>query len=313
MNTGVYEIKNKINGKRYIGSTFSDLDKRKYEHFWSLKKGCASEILQRAYDKYGEENLIFNVLHRVPKEYCRKLEQFYLNNCKCEYNISKTAEGYFLKTKQKEQLIKNLIIYSKYKGENPSEINNRLSIKVEVIHSVLRGFTYKYIDYPNGLIEKCLEVKKRLKHRPWLGKKRSAATKSKLSESLKGRKNVSTRKKVYCVSDDLQFDCIADCSSYYNIADSNITLCCNKEISNCKGLIFEWVNKPLKIVYRKTERRVICLEDGNIFRTAKHASVYYKIKASLIREGCRYNRKTKTKNGKITFRYYEEKDEKSMQ
>lgn len=65
MNSGVYNIINKINGDLYIGSS-NQLNTRKTTHFRNLRNGknhC--KILQRAFNKYGEENFEFIIL-----EYC---------------------------------------------------------------------------------------------------------------------------------------------------------------------------------------------------------------------------------------------------
>jgi group I intron endonuclease len=61
-NTGIYQIINKINGKRYIGSS-KDLTKRKKDHFRLLRKNKHHGILlQYAYNKYGEHNFIFEII-----------------------------------------------------------------------------------------------------------------------------------------------------------------------------------------------------------------------------------------------------------
>jgi group I intron endonuclease len=87
MKSGIYRIVNLKNGKFYIGST-NNLYRRKKDHFTLLKKGknhC--KILQRAYDKYGELNFVFEVLAYCPKEYLFKLEQWFVDNLKPQYNV----------------------------------------------------------------------------------------------------------------------------------------------------------------------------------------------------------------------------------
>lgn len=59
---GVYSIRNKINGKQYIGKSI-DLKLRKYHHFNDLdKQKHHSSPLQNAYNKYGKDNFEFIVL-----------------------------------------------------------------------------------------------------------------------------------------------------------------------------------------------------------------------------------------------------------
>lgn len=62
ISSGIYQIKNKINGKLYIGSAV-DLLKRKSHHFWHLRKGIhGNGHLQSAYNKYGHDAFSFEIL-----------------------------------------------------------------------------------------------------------------------------------------------------------------------------------------------------------------------------------------------------------
>jgi len=86
MNTGIYKITNIFNNKFYIGST-SNLIRRKKEHFRLLKQNknhC--KILQRAYNKYGETYFVFDIIAYCPREYLFKLEQWFVDNLKPQYN-----------------------------------------------------------------------------------------------------------------------------------------------------------------------------------------------------------------------------------
>jgi len=61
----VYSIKCKPNGRIYIGSTVN-FSRRHKEHRRSLAKGYGCNAkLQRAWDKYGEENFTFEVIEAV--------------------------------------------------------------------------------------------------------------------------------------------------------------------------------------------------------------------------------------------------------
>lgn len=64
----VYQIKNTINNKCYVGSTVNK-KRRWYEHRYFLQKGTHfNKHLQSAYNKYGKENLIFLVLEEVKEQ-----------------------------------------------------------------------------------------------------------------------------------------------------------------------------------------------------------------------------------------------------
>ena len=108
MNTGVYCIKNKINGKLYIGSTTQGFNIRKGRHIRSLNQGNHhSAILQKAWNKYGEQAFQFIILEKVMPEHCITREQWYLNWYPNEYNISKIA-GSCLGVKMSDETKKKL-------------------------------------------------------------------------------------------------------------------------------------------------------------------------------------------------------------
>lgn len=63
--SGIYQIKNNINGKVYVGSA-TNFSKRWGTHIGLLRKGTHhSRHLQRAYNKYGEDSFSFSVIEYV--------------------------------------------------------------------------------------------------------------------------------------------------------------------------------------------------------------------------------------------------------
>lgn len=87
--SGIYQILNKTNNKFYIGSA-SNLRRRFSSHKCHLNKNSHSNPhLQNAWNKYGENNFEFLILALCPNEYCLKLEQWFVNNMKPNYNIRK--------------------------------------------------------------------------------------------------------------------------------------------------------------------------------------------------------------------------------
>ena len=62
MNSGIYEIKNKINGKMYIGQS-RNINKRRSYHLWKLRSNNHfNPLLQNSFNKYGEHNFEFIIL-----------------------------------------------------------------------------------------------------------------------------------------------------------------------------------------------------------------------------------------------------------
>lgn len=97
MESGIYAIKNTINGKLYVGSA-KNLKKRFLRHMSDLRRGVHSSIkLQRSYDKHGLHCFEFIVLEYI--ENCDDLlviEQGWidsLNTIKCGYNIAPANGG----------------------------------------------------------------------------------------------------------------------------------------------------------------------------------------------------------------------------
>lgn len=105
---GVYAIVNKVNQKVYIGNSV-DVKKRWNGHRKSLRDGSHhSQKLQRAWDKYGEENFSFQILEPVAKHSKKKLleaEQRWLDIYQATtngYNILPTAYSHLGTKRSKE-------------------------------------------------------------------------------------------------------------------------------------------------------------------------------------------------------------------
>jgi group I intron endonuclease len=88
----------------YVGSSVR-IEQRWYNHRRALDRGDhANEILQRAWDKYGEANFTFVVIHECSRDELDQAEQRFIAELKPRYNIKKIANGGWAhsdKTKQK--------------------------------------------------------------------------------------------------------------------------------------------------------------------------------------------------------------------
>lgn len=93
MSSGIYSIKNKINNKYYYGSS-NNIEKRWKQHKYRLNKNNHSNIhLQNAWNKYGEDMFVFEIVENISCEELVDVEQQYLNWMKIFpkklfYNIS---------------------------------------------------------------------------------------------------------------------------------------------------------------------------------------------------------------------------------
>ena len=108
--TGVYQIYNLVNKKSYIGSTKQSFKIRMKHHLNSLKRGDHKNLhLQRAWDKYGEENFEFSILEICDKKDTYAVEQRYLDERDIEnsYNINPNATGLTECIETREKLAKS--------------------------------------------------------------------------------------------------------------------------------------------------------------------------------------------------------------
>lgn len=91
VNSGVYEIVNKVNGKRYVGSAV-DLSKRERQHFNHFRNGSHPNIhLKRSISIHGIENFYFRSIVYCSRNNVIAWEQAMIDELKPEYNICRKA------------------------------------------------------------------------------------------------------------------------------------------------------------------------------------------------------------------------------
>jgi len=91
---GIYQIRNTINGHCYIGRSLN-LQRRWRRHLVLLQaRNHHSRYLQRAFDRYGREVFVFEILEELTtRDECILSEQFYLDHEDPNYNMSSLARG----------------------------------------------------------------------------------------------------------------------------------------------------------------------------------------------------------------------------
>lgn len=84
----IYQIRNLINEKIYVGSAFN-FHKRiqAHEHRLRFNKHVNKHI-QAAYNKYGKDNFVFEILEECEKEKIIEREQFWIDKLKPQYNLN---------------------------------------------------------------------------------------------------------------------------------------------------------------------------------------------------------------------------------
>lgn len=108
----IYQITNMVNSKYYIGSAQS-YERRVWQHKYDLKKGIhKNPRLQAAWNKYGEEAFVFEVLETIPENedqlaWENRYLHVHVGKPEC-YNINRDAEapriGQFLSEESKLKL-----------------------------------------------------------------------------------------------------------------------------------------------------------------------------------------------------------------
>lgn len=124
----IYKIENLVNKKVYVGQTGTSFKQRKRQHLCRLRKQKhGNQHLQNAWNKYGEENFVFEIIEEVEEEkLLTEREQFWCdfyesNNKEKGYNIricvdsNKGIVGWSRGKKRPELAGKNNPMY----GKNP--------------------------------------------------------------------------------------------------------------------------------------------------------------------------------------------------
>jgi group I intron endonuclease len=127
--SGIYVIKNVVNGKFYLGQS-QQLNKRKSVHFTDLRfNRHRNKHLQRAYNRYGESNFKFEVIVNCsPDELMleeQKLLDLYGNTSLC-YNIATDATAP-MRGRKHSEVTKSLIAAGNRGRSVSKETRGRLS------------------------------------------------------------------------------------------------------------------------------------------------------------------------------------------
>lgn len=175
MNTGVYQILNKVNGYKYIGSAALSFDKRFAQHRHLLAKNKHhNNKLQNSYNKYGKDSFEFSILQYCPPELCINKEQWFMDVEKPYFNIYLIA-GSALGVKHTEA--QREANRQRSLGRKASE---ETRLKISLSNKGKGGTKRKGI--------KLSEEHKAKMRKARIGKKLNETTREKISKALKGGK-----------------------------------------------------------------------------------------------------------------------------
>lgn len=205
MGGGIYEIRNQISGKCYIGSAVN-LRKRWRNHLSNLRKGQhRNRHLQNAFNKYGQVAFIFSVLEYAEREVLVEREQYFFDTLRPEYNIASIAGSSMLGRRHTAESRKKMSQARRGEG-NPNygkslskETRRKLSEALmgrqlsdshrrkisEGLKGNMNNLGHKHTKETRAQMSKI----KRGELNPNYGKQPSEETRAKLSEAMSGERN----------------------------------------------------------------------------------------------------------------------------
>ena len=220
----VYQHKNKINGKVYIGIT-----SQKPEQRWG-SQGCnykSSPHFYSAIQKYGWDNFEHNILFtELTKEQACLKEQELIK----EYNSMNREFG-----------------YNSTSGGDIFTMNEETKQKI----------SQAMMGNQNNLGHPCSEEKKKKISNAQKGREFTKKHKQKLSEAAKNRhvpcseekkqilKEKSHKKPVYCEELDKIFESVQECGRQLGIPATNISKLCNGRGKTLKGYHLRYYNDTI--------------------------------------------------------------------
>jgi hypothetical protein len=193
---GIYRIRNLINEKCYYGSS-KNIEKRWKTHLNQLRnKKHINCILQSAWEKYGENNFIFEIVEECEIQSLFDIEQKYIDSLG-EYNIGLKASGgdNISKNPNKNTIIENIKKGGKLwrDGLTDKEKKEKFSKPLDKNPNWKGGSSFVYcgcgkrIGYSHTHCNKCRP--KEGKNNPFYGKKHTEEYKKKSSIRMIGKYN----------------------------------------------------------------------------------------------------------------------------
>ena len=219
----VYQHKNKINGKVYIGIT-----SQKPEQRWRNGEGYkSSPHFYSAIQKYGWDNFEHNILfvELTKEQACLKEQELIkeFNSMNREYGYNSTSGGdIFVMNEETKQKISQALMGNQ-----------------------------------NNLGHSCSEEKKKKISEAQKGREFTEEHKQKLSEAAKNRhvpcseekkqtlKEKSHKKLVYCEELNKVFESVQECGRQLGIPATNITKLCNGRGKTLKGYHLRYYNDTI--------------------------------------------------------------------
>lgn len=220
---GIYKITNTVNGKFYIGSS-KHIPTRIKQHFYQLRRNLHhSAHLQSAYNKYGKDSFIHEVL--LECENFLEEEQKLLDNLdwSLSYNVGKTVGGgdNYTNNPNKEEIRLKLIETLKKIWANPiiRYREDNFNWKGGISKRECKTCGKPLINRGKNFCKPCYFAQRDVtgEKNPFYGKKHSKET----IEKLKNRPKPENSKKL--MADGVQYPSIRAAASSLKVTITTIT------------------------------------------------------------------------------------------
>jgi group I intron endonuclease len=219
---GIYRIKNLKNKKCYYGSS-KNIEKRWRTHSNNLKNGKHHNIhLQRSWDKYGEDNFVFELVEECNETILLELEQKYLD-LNPEFNIGIKSSGgdNLTKNPNKEDIVRKMTqsVRKRYELMSEDERKEKHSQPMDKNPNWKGGTSFKYCECGVKISptnNSCLNCRDKSGNKnPFFGKQHTEETKKRLSEKRKGTYN--GEQNIPIIIDNVEYRSAGEASKILNI------------------------------------------------------------------------------------------------
>ena len=219
---GIYRIKNLKNKKCYYGSS-KNIEKRWRTHSNNLKNGKHHNAhLQRSWDKYGEDNFVFELVEECNETILLELEQKYLD-LNPEFNIGIKSSGgdNLTKNPNKEDIVRRMTqsVRKRYELMSEDERKEKHSQPMDKNPNWKGGASFKYCECGVKISptnNSCINCRDKSGNKnPFFGKQHTEETKKRLSEKRKGTYN--GEQNIPIIIDNVEYRSAGEASKILNI------------------------------------------------------------------------------------------------
>lgn len=327
----IYKITNLVDGKVYIGQTTVGFEKRIREHLYKLRNDKhKNEHLQRAYNKFGETNFVFEILQEceikeIDSLECYWIELFESTDRSYGYNFE---NGGNKNKKHHAETLTKLSELSKRNWENPIYLK-KMAERIERMTGSKNPAAIKVICVNDGKIFDALSeaaeyynISNKYISRVCKGERYSTnglqfahyeeGKKYELKETpIYEKGNHPTARKIICINENKVFDSVVEASEFYKISYDNI-----HQVVLGKNIVtktpdghwyqFAYYEEGKKYKLKKFDetkikkpKKVVCINTGQTFESICQAANHFGLQQSKISLVCsgKRNYHGKTESG----------------